>query len=68
MPPSNVQTLCFMLLHLKHLVQCGYQDMNILVDIFCPFLLGELEVQRKWRLMKILFSIENNVLMSFVER
>lgn len=68
MPPSSVQTLCFMLLHLKHLIQCGYQDESILVDIFCPILLGELEVRRKWRLMKILFTIKDNVLMSFVER
>lgn len=42
--------------------------MAILVDIFCPILLGDLEVRRKWRLMKIMLQLEDNVLLSFVEK
>ena len=68
MPASSVQTLCFMLLHLKHLNKSGYQDMDILADIFCPILLGDIEVRRKLRLMKVMFGMEENVLVSFVER
>ncbi|KAI2802158.1 Rac GTPase-activating protein 1 [Blomia tropicalis] len=68
MASANIDTLCFMLLHLKHLNRLGYQDLDILADIFCPILMGDVEVRRKLRLMKLMFNIEDNVLASFVER
>lgn len=67
MPMANAHTLAFMVVHLKHLVACRYQNEVILIDTFCPILLGDIEVKRKMRLFKTLMRLDNNVLISFAE-
>ncbi|KAH9425697.1 Rac GTPase-activating protein 1 [Dermatophagoides pteronyssinus] len=64
---ANLQSLCFILIHLKHLIHCGFQDGDILAEIFCPILMGDLECKRKLRLMKLLFDLEENLLVSFAQ-
>ncbi|KAH9520525.1 Rac GTPase-activating protein 1 [Dermatophagoides farinae] len=64
---ANLHSLCFILVHLKHLIRCGFQNGDILTDIFCPILMGELECKRKLRLMKLMFDLEEKILVSFAQ-
>ncbi|OTF77214.1 rac GTPase-activating 1-like protein, partial [Euroglyphus maynei] len=64
---ANIQSLCFILIHLKHLIRCGFQDGDILAEIFCPILMGDLECKRKLRLMKLIFDLDDNLLVSFAQ-
>ena len=68
MPQTCQHTLCFILLHLKHLIKYEFQDVDIIVSVFCPILMGDIDVRRKIRLCRLMISeIEDNVLLSFVE-
>ena len=68
MPQTAQHTLCFMLFHLKHLIKYEFQDIDIIVSVFCPILMGDIDVRRKIRLFRIMLNeLEDNVLLSFVE-